>query len=161
MMHWSFCWHQMWEFVTALSKTTPSSCCRAASTTATTSPSRRPTWLSSCWRCAATCNRSSRRRPQPASGKPSSANVFSPGGSIAKWLAYLLPDPATPGLIPSIPKKFQIKIVDVTVVNKQRWLEESGQRLQNVDQTHLVLASGKALRVMCLLSYTFEWEPSI
>ena len=28
-------------------------------------------------------------------------------------------------------------------VNQQRWLEESGQRLENVDRTHLALASGK------------------
>ena len=28
-------------------------------------------------------------------------------------------------------------------VNQRRCLEESGQRLENVDQTHLVLASGK------------------
>ena len=31
------------------------------------------------------------------------------GGSIAQWLAYLLPDPAALGLIPSIPKNFQMK----------------------------------------------------
>ena len=28
-------------------------------------------------------------------------------------------------------------------VNQRRCLEESGQRLENVDRTHLVLASGK------------------
>ena len=28
------------------------------------------------------------------------------GGSMAQWLTYLLPDPATPGLIPSISKIF-------------------------------------------------------
>ena len=35
------------------------------------------------------------------------------------------------------------KIINVTEVNQQRWLEESGQWLINVDRTHLVLASGK------------------
>ena len=39
---------------------------------------------------------------------------------------------------------FQMKkIVDVAEVNQQHCLEESGQWLYNVDQTHLLLASGK------------------
>ena len=42
-----------------------------------------------------------------------------------------------------VPKKIsEEKIVDVAEVNQRRWLEESGQWLENVDQTHLVLASG-------------------
>ena len=32
---------------------------------------------------------------------------------------------------------------DVNETYQRRWLEESGQRLEYVDQTHLVLASGK------------------
>ena len=32
---------------------------------------------------------------------------------------------------------------DVAEIYRQRWLEESGHRLENVDQTHLVLVSGK------------------
>ena len=35
------------------------------------------------------------------------------------------------------------KIIYVAEVNQRCWLEESGQWLENVDQTHLVLASGK------------------
>ena len=35
------------------------------------------------------------------------------------------------------------KIVFVSEFNHRRCLEESGQRRENVDQTHLVLASGK------------------
>ena len=35
------------------------------------------------------------------------------------------------------------KIIDIAEVNQWRWLEESGQWLENVDRTHLVLASGK------------------
>ena len=35
--------------------------------------------------------------------------------------------------------------MDVTLVNQRRWLEESGHWLENVDQNHLVLASGKAV----------------
>ena len=31
----------------------------------------------------------------------------------------------------------------VAEIYPQRWLEEGGQRIENVDQTHLVLASGK------------------
>ena len=34
-------------------------------------------------------------------------------------------------------------MIDVAEVNQQRWLEESGLWLENVDQIHLVLASGK------------------
>ena len=33
--------------------------------------------------------------------------------------------------------------MDVAEVDQRRWLEESRQWLENVDQTHLVLASGK------------------
>ena len=32
---------------------------------------------------------------------------------------------------------------DVAEIYQWRWLEESGQKLENVDPTHLVLASGK------------------
>ena len=40
-------------------------------------------------------------------------------GSIAHWLAYLLPHPAARGLIPSIPpENSEEKIVDVAEVNK-------------------------------------------
>ena len=35
---------------------------------------------------------------------------------------------------------------DVAEVYRWLWLEESGQRLENVDQTHLVLASGKLVQ---------------
>ena len=47
-------------------------------------------------------------------------------------------------MIPSIPpKNFRGKISDVAEVNQQRWLEESGKWLENVDRTHPVLANGK------------------
>ena len=40
-------------------------------------------------------------------------------GRIAQWLAYLLPDPAAPGLIPCVPKRIsEGKIVDVAEVNQ-------------------------------------------
>ena len=42
------------------------------------------------------------------------------------------------------PKKFKVtSISDVAEVNQQHWLEESGRWFANVDQTYLVLASGK------------------
>ena len=47
-------------------------------------------------------------------------------------LVHLASHPAAPGSIP-----------DVAEINRRRWLEESGQRLENVDRTHQVLASGK------------------
>ena len=65
------------------------------------------------------------------------------GDSIVQWSAYLLPDPAVPGSIPSVPQKISDeRIVDVAEVNQQCSLEKSGQWLENVDQTHLVLARG-------------------
>ena len=39
---------------------------------------------------------------------------------------------------------FRGEIIDAAEVNQRRWLEESGQSLENVDRTHLYLASGKA-----------------
>ena len=35
--------------------------------------------------------------------------------------------------------------IDVAEVNQRRWLEESGQRLENVEQTHVVQPSGKSV----------------
>ena len=56
---------------------------------------------------------------------------------MAQLLAYLLPDPAALGSIPSIP------IIEIVEVNQQRWLHDSGLWLENVDRTHFGLASGK------------------
>ena len=51
-------------------------------------------------------------------------------GSIAQWLAYLLPDPAATDSIPSIPDIFwEEKIVKVAKVNQWPCIEESGQWL--------------------------------
>ena len=66
------------------------------------------------------------------------------GGSIVRWLAYLLLEPAAPGSIPSIPEIFsEEKIVNVAEVNLRGSLEENGLWIENVDRTNLVLASGK------------------
>ena len=66
------------------------------------------------------------------------------GGSITQWLAYLLPDPSTPGLILSAPEFFsEEKTVDVAEIYQRHYFDESGQWLENVDQTHLVLARGE------------------
>ena len=65
-------------------------------------------------------------------------------GRITLWLRYLLPDPAAPGLIPSIPQIVsEEKTVNVAEVNQWCYLEESGLRLENVDQTHIELASSR------------------
>ena len=37
------------------------------------------------------------------------------------------------------------RLVHVAEVNQGRWLERSGQWLENIDRTHLGLASGKPL----------------
>ena len=48
------------------------------------------------------------------------------GGGIQQ-LETLLPDPAVPGLIPSVPKKISDeKIVDFAEVNQRRWKVDSG-----------------------------------
>ena len=40
-------------------------------------------------------------------------------------------------------EKMRKNYFNFALVNQWRWIEESGQWLENVDQTHLVLASGK------------------
>ena len=68
------------------------------------------------------------------------------GGILTQWLAHLLPDPAAPALIPNVPKKnSEENFVNVAEVNQWRCLEQSGQWLENVDWTHLALASGKVV----------------
>ena len=54
---------------------------------------------------------------------------------MTQWLANLLPDSATLGLIPSIPKTISVvkKLLMFDEVNQQRYLEESEQGLENVD----------------------------
>ena len=52
--------------------------------------------------------------------------------------------PADPGFDSQrSPKKITGKIIDVAEVNQPPWLEEHGQGVENVDRTHLVLASGR------------------
>ena len=56
------------------------------------------------------------------------------GWKIAQWLANLLLNPAAMGLNPSDPDFFsEEKRVGVAEVNQQRCLEESEERLENVD----------------------------
>ena len=74
-------------------------------------------------------------------------NSTATSGSIAQWLACLLPNPAALGSISSIPKYFSDKtIVDAAEVNQLRYLEESGQWLENVDLNHRALVSGKLVQ---------------
>ena len=58
------------------------------------------------------------------------------------------------------PKKFIGKIVDVADVNQRRCLEESGQWLENVDHTHLVLVSDKLVLQKSLVGTTTLIEPT-
>ena len=58
----------------------------------------------------------------------------------------MLPGPPALVSIPTVPEFFsEEKIADVAEVNQWHCLEESGQWLENVDRTHLVLASGKLI----------------
>jgi len=62
-------------------------------------------------------------------------------------------------LIPSVPKVFSNteKInFDVAEINQRHCLEESGQRLENADRTHLVVASGKL--VLQKPSFSLFWS---
>ena len=65
--------------------------------------------------------------------------MFSSEGSIA--LSILASGPSCPRF--DFQHSREKKIILVAEVYQWRWLEESGQWLENVDQTHLVLASGK------------------
>ena len=66
-------------------------------------------------------------------------------------------DPAVSGLIPSIPQKISEEIiVAVAEVNQLRCFEESEQWLENVDRTHLLLASGKLLQQKSFASKSFS-----
>ena len=62
-------------------------------------------------------------------------------GCPAQWLAFVLPDPASPGSNTSILENFQKK--NLSMLLRLGSLEGSEQWLENVDQTNLVLASGK------------------
>ena len=53
-------------------------------------------------------------------------------------VAFLLLAQLRPVRFLAFPKNY----FDVTKIYCRRWLEESGQRLENVYSTHLVLASG-------------------
>ena len=72
------------------------------------------------------------KNPKPAQGG-SPSPLASLGGCI------LTSHPAAQGLILAFPKIH----FDIDEIYRQRWLNESGQRLENIDQTHIVLASGK------------------
>ena len=63
------------------------------------------------------------------------------GGSIPQWLAYLLPDPAALGSIPIVSNKKLSTFV--RLINGAGYRTVYGQWLENADQTHLVLVSGK------------------
>ena len=54
---------------------------------------------------------------------------------------------------PSIPEIFiSGKTIDVSEVNQRHWFEESGQWLENVDRTHLILAIAKPVLQKRLLT---------
>ena len=66
---------------------------------------------------------------------------------------YLLPYAVAPGLIPSIHEFFsEEKVVNVAEIKQWRCLKESGQWLENVDRTHIVLASVKLVPQKGLLN---------
>ena len=58
--------------------------------------------------------------------------------------------PVAPGSILCVPKIY----FDVAEIYRRHWLEESGKRLENVDGTILVLASGKLVLQRKLLNFS-------
>ena len=69
-------------------------------------------------------------------------------GSIAQWLAYLLLSQQPQVRFPAFSKKFQRKNCQ-WCIGQRRCLEESGQWIENVDRSHLVLASGRLVLQKC------------
>ena len=67
-------------------------------------------------------------------------------GMHSTEVVYLLLTQKPQVRIPAFPIFFSGNFFKVTEVNQQRWWEESGQWLENVDRTHLVLASGKPVQ---------------
>ena len=65
---------------------------------------------------------------------------FNTWGSLAQWLANVHPDPAAPGSIPSIPVEKLSMLLRLINGTAQRKVNSV---IENVDRTHLVLASGK------------------
>ena len=67
------------------------------------------------------------------------------GGQRSTMVSILTSGPSCPGFnVTAFPIFFQkFFFVNVAEVNQWRCLEESGQLLENVDQTHLVLSSGR------------------
>ena len=69
--------------------------------------------------------------------------IDSEWGLDSTELAYLLLNQQPRVQIPVFPKKFRGNIINFAEVHQWCWLEESGQKLENDDRTHLVLTSGK------------------
>ena len=65
------------------------------------------------------------------------------GGLNSREVAYLHLTQQPQIGFPVFPIFFRGKIIDDAEFNQWRWLEESGQWLENVDRTHLVLAISK------------------
>ena len=71
--------------------------------------------------------------------------VHEEGGSIAQWLEFVLPDSAALDLIPAIPKKILEKKLPMLprIIDGAAAYSSGQQRLNNVNQSNLVQASGK------------------
>ena len=94
-----------------------------------------------------TITSSSRNRPstnrQQAQSHQELENGNDPKGARQLRGSILASYPVALVQIRAFPKKFRWKMINVAEVNRRRCLEESGQWLENVDQTHLLLASEK------------------
>ena len=55
-------------------------------------------------------------------------------------------------------KNFKVKMINVSQSHQWRWLEENGKWLENVDRTHLVLATGKPVLQK---SFSLVWAVSV
>ena len=75
--------------------------------------------------------------------KPCERAGYKKVGLHSTEVAYMLLTQQPRVRISAYPLIFTEKIINVAEVNQWRWLEETEQWFEYVDQTHLVLASGK------------------
>ena len=64
-------------------------------------------------------------------------------GDVKHRGSILASHPSTLGSIPGVPEKLSLELFDVAGIHWRCCFEWSGQRLENVNWTHRVLASGK------------------
>ena len=78
------------------------------------------------------------------------------GGQQSTMISILASRPSCLWFNSQHSQNFQRIYFDIAEVNHRCWLEERGQLLENVNWTHLVLASGKPLlqKIICFVTFS-------